>query len=151
MDGSESSFTHSLEHLKKIWEDDCRFDTSRIDEMISSSGKLHSKYYNILIDLALKVDLYQTQYDTVVRERTDYLLGKSPPDVYKQHPLNVKIIKTEVNSYLKADPTVNKAKLKLALAQKKVDFVEDVLKMIHQRGFQVKAYIDWQKFKNGGH
>ena len=33
--------------------------------------------------------------------------------------------------------------------QEKINYVEAVIKMINNRGFQIKSAIDWIKFKHG--
>ena len=33
--------------------------------------------------------------------------------------------------------------------QEKINYVESIIKMINNRGFQIKSAIDWIKFKHG--
>ena len=35
--------------------------------------------------------------------------------------------------------------------QDKIDFLQDIIKSIHNRGFAIKNWIEVEKFKNGGH
>jgi hypothetical protein len=59
------------------------------------------------------------------------------------------ILKAEVNNYIDADPDIIKASLKIGLQQEKIQFLEDIIKSLVNRGFQIKSAIDWEKFKTG--
>ena len=44
-----------------------------------------------------------------------------------------------------------KAALALGEQKEKVEFLQDIIKSIHNRGFQIKNWIEVERFKNGGH
>ena len=64
-------------------------------------------------------------------------------------PARGAILKAEVNNYIDADPDIVKASLKLGLLQEKIQFLEDIIKSLVNRGFQIKSAIDWERFKVG--
>jgi hypothetical protein len=55
----------------------------------------------------------------------------------------------EVKAAIKADPNLIKASLKIGLLNEKISFLEDIIKSLVNRGFQIKSAIDWEKFKVG--
>jgi DNA-binding MltR family transcriptional regulator len=60
-----------------------------------------------------------------------------------------KLLKTEVETYIEADDLFIEMNLKVVMQEEKVNYLENVLKSINSRGFQIKNAIDWIKFTHG--
>jgi hypothetical protein len=58
-------------------------------------------------------------------------------------------MKNEVDLYLQSDKDIITTNIKVVNQQEKINFLEEVLKNINQRNFQIKNAIDWRKFVNG--
>jgi len=39
--------------------------------------------------------------------------------------------------------------LKIGMQEEKVNYLENIIKMISNRGFQIKSIIDWERFRTG--
>ena len=61
----------------------------------------------------------------------------------------LKILKESMNLHLSADEKLSKAKLKIDYYNMMIEYLEDVLKMIHARGYQIKNSIDFLRFQAG--
>ena len=59
------------------------------------------------------------------------------------------ILKAELPMYLDGDQDMIDLSLKIGLQQEKVDLLESIIKSLINRGFQIKAAIDWHKFTMG--
>ena len=59
------------------------------------------------------------------------------------------ILKTDVPMYMEADKEIIDISLKIGLQQEKVEFLESIIKSLNNRGYNIKAAIDWQRFING--
>ena len=68
---------------------------------------------------------------------------------YGWEPFLDKILKTEISSYIDADEDIFKIKRNITVMQEKINYLDSVIKMINNRGFQIKSAIDWIKFKSG--
>ena len=71
------------------------------------------------------------------------------PSVYAEKPFNLKILKTDIDKYMDADPELVKLKQKVEYVSTVIDFLESTIKQISNRGFQIKNAIDWRKFTSG--
>ena len=59
------------------------------------------------------------------------------------------ILKGEMHSYLEANEDVFRIKTKIVMMEEKINYLDSIVKMINNRGFQIKSAIDWIKFKSG--
>ena len=85
----------------------------------------------------------------LTREKWEYYTGKADPSVYQQKPFNIKLLKPDVDKYLKSDDEIIKLEQKVTYVQSVVDYLDRTIKIISNRGFQIKNAIDWRKFTSG--
>ena len=62
---------------------------------------------------------------------------------------NIKLLKPDVDKYIKADEDMIKLEQKVTYVQSVVDYLDRTVKIISNRGFQIKNAIDWRKFTSG--
>ena len=60
-----------------------------------------------------------------------------------------RLLKNEISNYIESDEDVIKLKQQLVVLQEKINYLESIIKMINNRGFQIKNALDWLKFTNG--
>ena len=54
-----------------------------------------------------------------------------------------------MDKYIKADEDMIKLEQKVTYVQSVVDYLDRTVKIISNRGFQIKNAIDWRKFTSG--
>ena len=59
------------------------------------------------------------------------------------------ILKQEIPMYMEGDKELIALSLKIGFQQEKVELLESIIKSLINRGFQIKAAIDWHKFTMG--
>jgi hypothetical protein len=59
------------------------------------------------------------------------------------------VLKADIPTYMDADKDIIDLSLKIGLQQEKVELLESIIKSLTNRGFQIKAAIDWFKFTMG--
>ena len=69
--------------------------------------------------------------------------------VQSASPFNLKILRQDVDKYIKSDSDVNKLEQKVTYIETTVDYLERTLKLISNRTFTIKNAIDWKKFTSG--
>lgn len=130
--------------------EDLTIDQANVDDESGRTAALHSKYLLLYLDETRKLEQLKRYFDSLWHERKLYYLGKAPPDVYKADPQPLKVtLKSEVEEFLKADAIIQAADVEVKEQEKVVKYLNDMIKQINQRGFEIRAIIDWQKFKNG--
>tara|TARA_Y100000004_G_scaffold145231_1_gene165658 strand:+ start:410 stop:838 length:429 start_codon:yes stop_codon:yes gene_type:complete len=126
----------------KINEEELDLESLKTPQLHNKYCKFHSKYKNLL-----KVS--EQDLARITREKWEYYTGKADPSVYQSKPFNLKILKQDVDKYIKSDPDVNKLEQKVTYIQETVDYLEKTIKLISNRGFTIKNAIDWRKFTSG--
>ena len=89
-------------------------------------------------------------YNRVRLERYNYYTGKAPAEVYVEDPFPYKVRDKEaLQRYLDADEKLNKVDLKIRYYDVELKFLEEIIKIVSNRTFQIKNAIEWNKFQAG--
>ena len=139
-----------LEKLQEMWERDAVIDPDNLHNESLKASELHSKYYTIYNTISLLREKARGSYSSVKLERYNYYTGKAPAEVYVQDPFPYKVReKDAIQRYLDADEKLNNIDLKIKYYDTQLKFLEEVIRNISQRTFQIKNAIEWQKFQAG--
>ena len=139
----------TLEELQELAEKDLKINDTELDLESLKTPQLHNKYLKFLNKWKLLLSKAQIDYYTMRKNKWEYYTGKAPQQVYAEKPFNLKILKTDIDKYMDADPELVKLKSKVEYIQAVIDFLDRTLKQISNRGFQIKNAIDWRKFTSG--
>ena len=92
----------------------------------------------------------EQQRKNIRHERYEYFSGKADPDVYIQNPFPKKIRdKDTMQKYLDADEKLSSASLKIEYYDTMLKFLEEILKQITNRTYQIKNAIEYMRFSSG--
>ena len=139
-----------LEKIRDMWEKDSKMDMDNLHDESLKTPQLHQKYYTLYTTIKL---LKTKAVDSQVKmrlERYNFYSGKAPAQAYVEEPFPYKVRdKESMSMHLNADEKLGKIKLKVEYYDVMLEYLEDILKMIHNRGYQVKNSIDFLKFQSG--
>lgn len=139
-----------LEKLQNMWEKDSQIDPDNLHQESLNIPMLHAKYfevYNNVILLRARADQHKKN---IRHSRYEYFTGKADPDVYIEEPFGKKIRDKEtMQKYLDADEKLSAAGLKVQYYDVMIKYLEDIIKSIHNRTFQIKNAIEYMKFQSG--
>ena len=138
-----------LEKLQEQADKDLKLNETELDLESLKTPQLHNKYMKHLTNFKLLLSKAESDLYILKREKWEYYTGKSDASVYAQKPFNLKILKQDVDKYLKADDELVKLEQKVTYVQSVVDYLDRTVKIISNRGFQIKNAIDWRKFTSG--
>lgn len=140
----------TLEEIEEMWKKDSVIDPDNLHEESLKIPQLHSKYHNIHNMITLLRERARETYSTVYLERHNYYTGKAPAEVYVENPFPYKVRdKDALQRHIDADERLNKLDMKIRYYNVMLKFLEDIIKTIHNRGFQIKNSIDFMKFTAG--
>ena len=142
----------NISELFDAWEQDSVFERDLITEESIKVPQLHSKWMKMLSTERMRLKSVQFQYKEMYRIKHEYYRGDLDiEDVqsYGWEPMHLKILRSDLQMYLDADPQLGEMQQKVDIAQEKIKFIEGVIQQINTRGFQIKNVIDWEKFKSG--
>ena len=141
-----------LEEIQELWNRDREIDIAELAIESVRIPQLHDKYLKIYIDERIKLKSLEFDLSKMVRLKSDYYSGRmAQEDLEKlgRKPFLGKILKGEMHSYLESDEDIFKIKGKIVIMEEKINYLDSIVKMINNRGFQIKSAIDWIKFKSG--
>ncbi len=139
-----------LEKLQKMWEKDSEIDPDNLHQESLNIPILHSKYYEIYNNIVLLRAKADQHRKNIRHSRYEYFTGKADPDVYIEEPFGKKIRDKEtMQKYLDADEKLSAAGLKVQYYDVMIKYLEDIIKSIHNRTFQIKNAIEYMKFQSG--
>ena len=139
----------TFEELQALADKDLKINDTELDLESLKTPQLHNKYmkfHNQYVNLLKKAE---QDLARLTREKWEYYTGKADPSVYQQKPFNIKLLKPDVDKYLKSDDDLIKLEQKVTYVQSVVDYLDRTIKIISNRGFQIKNAIDWRKFTSG--
>ena len=139
----------TFDELQALADKDLKINDTELDLESLKTPQLHNKYmkfHNQYVNLLKKAE---QDLARLTREKWEYYTGKADPSVYQERPFNLKILKQDVDKYLKADDDLIKLEQKVTYVQSVVDYLDRTIKIISNRGFQIKNAIDWRKFTSG--
>lgn len=139
-----------LETIQNMWEKDSKIDIDNLHTESLNIPVLHSKYYNLYNTISLLQEKAKFTYNQIKLEQYNYYTGKSPAEVYVEHPFPYKVRdKDALLKHMDADEKINRAQMKVKYYELMLKFLEEVIKNISNRNFHIKNSIDFMKFSSG--
>ena len=139
-----------LEKIQAMWEKDSHIDPDNLHDESLKIPQLHSKYYTLYNTITLLREKAREQYNKVRLERYNYYTGKSPAEVYVEDPFPYKVReKDAIQRHLDADDKMNKVDMKIKYYDIMLKFLEEVIRTVSNRTYQIKNAIEWNKFQAG--
>lgn len=146
------SFVMNIDEILDAWQTDASMDPTEIGKESVKTAKLHHKYLQMLIEERLVMKKIKVKYRRLYKEKWEYYLGLMSQEQLNERgwePMLLKVLKQDVSTYIEADEQVSELQLKMDYQEEKIEALESIIKTINNRGFQIKNYIDWEKFKTG--
>jgi hypothetical protein len=140
----------NLDEIQNMWEKDSIIDPDNLHDESLKIPQLHSKYYTIYNTITLLREKARESYNRIRLERYNYYTGKAPAEVYIEEPFPYKIRdKDSLQRHMEADEALNKIDLKLKYYDIMLKFLEEIIKTISNRTYQIKNAIEWNRFQAG--
>ena len=140
----------NLEKIQDMWEKDSRIDPDNLHDESLKIPQLHSKYYTVYNTITLLREKAPEQFSKVRLERYNYYTGKATAEVYAEEPFPYKVReKDAIQRHLEADDKMNKIDMKIKYYDTMLKFLEEIIRNISGRTYQIKNAIEWNKFQAG--
>mgnify|MGYP000954988391 FL=1 len=139
-----------LETIQSMWESDSKIDPDNLHTESLNIPILHAKYYEMYNTVMLLRKKAEQQRKNIRHERYEYFSGKSDPEVYIENPFPKKIRdKDTMQKYLDADEKLSKCSLKIDYYETTLRYLEEILKQVGNRTYQIKNAIEFMRFSSG--
>jgi hypothetical protein len=142
---------NKLEDLLQMWTKDSEIDRTEPGKAIIDIPKLHSKYINILSNHRLLSREAEFKYNRMKKLKWEYYTGKLDDDELKARgwePFPF-VLKSDITTYLDSDEDLNRYVAQKIMHDEIVEVCQSILKELNSRTYQLRAFIDWEKFIQG--
>jgi uncharacterized protein (UPF0297 family) len=142
----------TLEQIQELWSKDAPVDRTELANEASRIPQLHSKYFKIFSTERLLLKKLEQESKQLWKDLWEYYQGNFDYEELKERgwdQINQRILKADLGIHIDADQNWIDNNLKVAYQKEKVDFLEAIIKSLNNRGFNINAAIQWEKFKVG--
>ena len=140
----------NLEKIQEMWLKDSVIDPDNLHDESLKIPQLHCKYYTLYNTITLLREKAKDSYNKIKLERYNYYTGKAPAEVYVEEPFPYKVReKDAIQRHIEADEKLNAIDLKVKYYDVMLKFLEEIIRNVSNRTFQIKNAIEWNKFQSG--
>jgi len=143
-----------VDEITTMWLEDAKIDDVDLDTESLKIPTLHAKYLKLLYQEKLKLKSLVIKKRTLSHVLSEYYRGdlNTPEDLreLQREPWSRTVLKQDLGSYVDSDKDMIKLLTKMAYQEEVVSLLEDIIKNINNRGFQIKNSIEWRKLTNFG-
>ena len=140
----------NLEKIQEMWQKDSVIDPDNLHDESLKIPQLHSKYYTLYNTITQLREKARTQYTKIKLDRYNFYTGKAPAEVYAEEPFPYKVReKDAIQRHLEADEKLTTIDLKIRYYDTELKFLEEIIKNVSNRTFQIKNAIAWNRFQAG--
>ena len=140
-----------LDDLLEMWRADSVIDRTEPGKALINIPQLHSKYLNILSRHRLLSKESEFKYNKMKKLKWEYYTGKLDKDQLEKHnwqPFPF-VLKSDITTYLESDEDINRYIAQKILHDEIVDVCSSILKELNSRTFQLRDFIQWERFIQG--
>lgn len=142
-----------LTELQDMWSDDCKINDLNLGQESVRTPVLHSKYLNLLSSNRLNLRKAESDYLNMRRLKYRYYRGEMARDEleemnWEQWQGN-KPLKNEMDEFLQVDPDLVKLSDKVEYYKTVLYQLEQIIRSLNSRTWDIKNAIEWSKFTNG--
>ena len=139
-----------LEKIQAMWEKDSHIDPDNLHDESLKIPQLHSKYYTLYNTPTLLREKARESYNRIRLERHNYYTGKAPAEKYVEEPFPYKVReKDAIQRHMDADEKMSTINMKIKYYDVTLKFLEEIIRNVSNRTYQIKNAIEWQQFQSG--
>ena len=141
----------TLEQVLKHWEKDAVIDSTEPGKELLRIPTLHNKYLNILTQHRIASKRAHANYMRMKKTKWEYYTGKLSQEELEQYgwepfPFT---LKSDISVYIESDSDLIKLLEKKMYHDETVSVLESIMNELKQRTWQIRSFIDFEKFING--
>jgi len=143
-----------LNDLQDMWIEDCKIDQTNLGRAAARVPELHAKYLKLLTTVRLQFRKADTDYLRLRKLKNRYYRGEMTREELTEQGweqyLNNRPLKNEMDDVIQTDEDMIIMVDKIEYLKTVIYQLEQIIKSINSRTWDIKSSIDWAKFTNGG-
>lgn len=142
-----------LTEIQEQWQEDARIDQTNLGNESVRVPLLHAKYITVLSTIKLQLRKAESSYYNMRRLKYRYYRGEMSRDELEQEGWSQfqgnKPLKNEMDELLQCDADLLSQQDKIEYFKTVVYTLEQIIRSINSRTWDIKSAIEWTKFTNG--
>lgn len=144
-----------LDTILTMWEEDCKINGMRLDDVSRDTPNLHAKYLRLLTEAKLQLKRAELKQKALLKEKWLYYNGKMSQEELEERgwdpdPFNgLKVMKGEMEHYYDSDPEIQKSEELVEYWKTTKDTLIDIVDNIKWRHQTIRNMISWKQFEAG--
>ncbi len=142
----------NIENIMDLWSEDVKMDNVDLDTESLKIPNLHAKWLNILTKERQKLRRLTIKKQQLSKTLAEYYRGElnNPEELaeIKREPYLKTVLKSEIHTYVDTDSDMIELNLRVSYQQEVVDVVEEIMKAVNGRQWNIRNAIEWRKFSN---
>ena len=142
-----------LSEIQDMWTKDAKINELDLGKSSIQIAELHAKYLNILSNTKLQLRKCEADYLRLRRTKFKYYRGEMTREELEELGWNqfqgLKPLKNEVEDIVNCDEDVIRCVDKVEYMKEMLYQLEQIIRSLNGRGWEIKNAIEWTKFTNG--
>lgn len=142
-----------LTEIQQSWEQDSRIDETNLGREATRTPTLHSKYITVMSKTRLQLRKAESDYWNCRRLKYKYYRGELTREELEEAGWSQfqgnKPLKNEMDEFLQCDRDLIELQDKIEYYKTVVYTLEQIIRSVNARSWDIKSAIEWQKFTNG--
>jgi hypothetical protein len=142
----------NINDIRQQVSQDLVMDETSLDIESMKTPQIHNKYLIIFTDEKLILGKLKSDFNVLRKNKWLYYTGKlsrEELDDFGWDTFDLNILKSDIDKFIDADEEIITLANRILLQQEKVNYLENVIKIINNRQWNIRSAIDWLKFTNG--
>jgi hypothetical protein len=142
-----------LAEIQEEWKKDCKINELDLGNEAIRTTTLHAKYLTLLSNAKLQLRKSESDYNNLRRVKYRYYRGELSREELKsldwdQYQGN-KPLKNEMDEFLLCDEDLNQLQDKIEYFKTVTYTLEQIIRSLNSRSWDIKSAIEYMKFTNG--
>jgi len=142
-----------LTEIQEMWSKDSKINDLDLGKSSTQTAELHSKYLNLLTNSKLQLRKYEADYLRLRRNKFKYYRGEMTREELQDHGWDqyqgIKPLKNEMDEIINCDEDIIKSVDKVEYIKAVHYQLEQIIRSLNGRAWEIKNAIEWTKFTNG--
>lgn len=142
-----------LSEIQEQWEKDSVIDELNLGHESTRVPTLHAKYLSVLSKVKLQQRKAESDYYNTRRLKYKYYRGEMTRDELEENGWTQwqgnKPLKNEMDEFLQCDGDLIQLQDKVEYFRTVIYTLEQILRSINSRTWDIKTAVEWHKFTNG--
>ena len=144
-----------LTELQEMWSADARIDETKLGDASLNIPQLHAKYLNILSSTKLTLRKADSDYLRMRKVKYRYYRGEMSKMELDERGweqwLGTKPLKNEMDEFLSTDDDLIALQDKTEYFKTLIYHLEQIMRSLNSRTWDIKNYVEYMKYSQGGY